>query len=184
VRAGWSVIADIAKSAGLDLQVLTSPMAFAQLTAAVPFYEGITLDEIGGLGVRWPSRSQASAMPAGERPVAGEPKTAATAQAAAPRNGSLKLGRYRSIWASPEVEISPALHYTIAHQQIELAPEDATRLGIANGETVEVSQNGTRLQGRAAVRTGVPAGVAFLAEGIAADSANLLTEDEIEVRKP
>src|SRR4029079_10296732 len=58
VRAGWSVIADIAKSAGLDLQVLTSPMAFAQLTAAVPFYEGITLDEIGGLGVRWPSRPQ------------------------------------------------------------------------------------------------------------------------------
>jgi anaerobic selenocysteine-containing dehydrogenase len=65
-----------------------------------------------------------------------------------------------------------------------LAPEDAGRLGITNGEAVEVSQNGTRLQGRAAVRTGVPAGVAFLAEGIAADSANLLTEDEIEVRKP
>jgi NADH-quinone oxidoreductase subunit G len=186
------VIADIARSAGLDLQVLTSPMAFAQLSAAVPFYEGITLDEIGGLGVRWTERPQASAMPAGERPVADEPKvatasTAPRAQAAASaaaRNGSLKLGRYRSIWASPEVEISPSLHYTIAQQQIELAPEDATRLGIANGETVEVSQNGTRLRGRAAVRTGVPAGVAFLAEGIAADSANVLTEDEIEVRKP
>jgi anaerobic selenocysteine-containing dehydrogenase len=124
-------------------------------------------------------------MPAGERPVADEPKTAIAAPAeAAARNGSLKLGRYRPIWASPEVEISPALQYTVAHQQIELAPEDATRLGIVNGETVEVSQNGTRLQGRAAVRTGVPAGVAFLAEGIAADSANMLTEDEIEVRKP
>ena len=57
VRAGWSVIADIAKRAGLDLQVLTSPMAFAQLVAAVPFYEGITLDEIGGHGVRWPERA-------------------------------------------------------------------------------------------------------------------------------
>jgi NADH-quinone oxidoreductase subunit G len=184
VRAGWSVVADIAKRVGLDLQVLTSPMAFAQLTAAVPFYEGLTLDEIAGRGVRWPNRPQASAMPAGERPLADEPKTAATPTAAAAANGSLKLGRYRSIWASPEVEISPALHYTVAHQQVELAPEDARRLGIANGESVEVSQNGTRLQGRAAVRTGVPAGVAFLAEGIAADSANLLTEDEIEVHKP
>ena len=56
-----------------------------------------------------------------------------------------------------------------------------TRAMVANRA---LSQNGTRLQGRAAVRTGVPAGVAFLAEGIAADSANLLTEDEIEVRKP
>jgi NADH-quinone oxidoreductase subunit G len=185
VRAGWSVIADIAKSAGLDLQVLTSPMAFAQLTATVPFYEGITLDEIAGHGVRWPSRPQASAMPAADEPkTATAPPAQAAASDAAARNGSLKLGRYRSIWASPEVEISPALHYTIAHQQVELAPEDATRLGIANGETIVVSQNGTRLQGRAAVRTGVPAGVAFLAEGIASDSANLLTEDEIEVRKP
>jgi anaerobic selenocysteine-containing dehydrogenase len=127
-------------------------------------------------------------MPAGERPVADEPKTAAAAtnaaQTVAPRNGGLKLGRYRPIWASPEVEISPTLQYTIAHQQVELAPEDASRLGITNGETIEVSQNGTRLHGRAAVRTGVPAGVAFLAEGIAADSANLLTDDEIEVHKP
>jgi NADH-quinone oxidoreductase subunit G len=180
------VVADIAKRAGLDLGVLTSPMAFAQLVAAVPFYEGLTLDEIGGTGVRWPARPQASAMPAGERPVPEEPKTAV---AAAPppvpgANGALKLGRYRSIWASPEVEISPALQYTVAEQQVELAPEDAQRLGIVNGEAVEVSQNGTRLRGRAAVRSGVPAGVAFLAEGIATDSANLLTEPDVEVRKP
>ncbi|HEX4673593.1 MAG TPA: molybdopterin-dependent oxidoreductase, partial [Solirubrobacteraceae bacterium] len=185
VRAGWSVVADIAKRAGVDLQVLTSPMAFAQLAAAVPFYEGITLDEIAGRGVRWPARAEASAMPAGERLVPDEPKTAAAASLrAGAGNGGLKLGRYRPIWASPEVEISPALHYTIAHQQIELAPEDAGRLGITNGETIEVSQNGTRLHGRATIRTGVPAGVAFLAEGIAADSANLLTDDEIEVHKP
>jgi NADH-quinone oxidoreductase subunit G len=188
VRSGWSVVADIARRAGLDLGVLTSPMAFAQLVAAVPFYEGITLDLIGGRGVRWPARSQASAMPEGKRPVPEEPKAATTAVTAAgvsssTANGALKLGRYRPIWAAPEVEVSPALHYTVAEQQVELAPEDARRLGIANGETVEVAQNGTSLRGRAAVRTGVPAGVAFLAEGIAADSANLLTDTEIEVRK-
>jgi hypothetical protein len=42
---------------------------------------------------------------------------------------------------------------------------------------------GTRLKATAAVRTGVPAGAAFLAEGIATDSANLLTSPEIEVHK-
>jgi anaerobic selenocysteine-containing dehydrogenase len=81
------------------------------------------------------------------------------------------------------VEISPALKFTIAHQQVELSPADAERLGIGNGETVEVAQNGTRLRGTAAVRTGVPDGTAFLAEGIAEDSANALTEPVVEVRK-
>ena len=47
-----------------------------------------------------------------------------------------------------------------------------------------MSQNGTRLKATAAVRTGVPAGTAFLAEGIATDSANALTEREVEVSKP
>ena len=98
-------------------------------------------------------------------------------------NGTFRFGTYRPIWAAPEVEASPALHYTVAHQQVELAPEDAARLGIANGEAVQVAQNGTRLKATAAVRTGVPAGTAFLAEGIASESANVLTEPVIEVRR-
>ena len=40
VRAEWSVIADLARRVGLDLGVLTGPMATAQLFAAVPFYAG------------------------------------------------------------------------------------------------------------------------------------------------
>ena len=81
------------------------------------------------------------------------------------------------------MEISPALHFTIARQQLELSPEDARRLGISGGDTVEVSQNGTRLRAKAVVRSGVSAGTAFLAEGIADDSANALTGGEIEVGK-
>jgi hypothetical protein len=48
---------------------------------------------------------------------------------------------------------------------------------------VLISQNGTRLSGRAAVRTGVPKGTAFVATGLAADSANVLTEPVAEVSK-
>jgi NADH-quinone oxidoreductase subunit G len=98
-------------------------------------------------------------------------------------DGALRLGTYRPFWAAPEVEISPSLHFTIARQQLELSPEDAGRLGIAGGETVEVSQDGARLEARAVVRSGVPMGTAFLAEGIAANSANALTGAEIEVVK-
>ncbi len=189
VRAGWSVIADVARRVGFDMRVLTSGMAFEQLVGAVPFYDGITLEEIGGRGVRWPEREQASAIPASERPATA-PRPAGPPRIDAPKDGApsgeasaLRLGTYRPIWAAPEVEISPALHYAIARQQVELSPQDARRLGIASGETVHVTQNGTRLKATAAVRTGVPQGIAFLADGIASDSANALTEPLIEVHR-
>jgi NADH-quinone oxidoreductase subunit G len=176
VRAGWSVVADIAQRVGLDTGVLTSSMVFNQLAAAVPFYSGLTLEEIGGRGVRWPERAKfdAGTPPALTSP-GGQPQAAS--------NGALRLGTYRPIWASPEVEVSPALHYTIARQQLEISPEDASRLGIRSGEEVRVSQNGTRLRAHAAVRSGIPAGTVFLATGVAEDSANLLTEPTVEVDK-
>jgi NADH-quinone oxidoreductase subunit G len=187
VRAGWWVIAEIAKRAGLDTGVLTSPMAFAQLVQAVPFYRGITLEAIAGRGVRWPELDVASELPAPASDVV-RPATAGTdagmRERAASSNGALRLGRYRSIWASPEVEISPSLLFTVARQQVELSPDDARRLGIGDGDLIDVSQNGTRLRGTAHVRSGVPAGTAFLADGIAEDSANALTESVVEVHKP
>jgi NADH-quinone oxidoreductase subunit G len=136
--------------------------------------------------VRWQEREQASGFPDVGEKRSISPKTSQSSgrKRAAPKNGALRLGVYRPIWASPEVEISPALQYTIATQQAELSPEDAARLGIASGDPVEVSQNGTRLSAAAVVRSGVPEGTVFLATGIAAESANALTEPTVEVRKP
>jgi NADH-quinone oxidoreductase subunit G len=187
IRPGWQVIAEVSQRVGLDLHALTSPMVFKALVAAVPFYAGITLEEIGGRGVRWPVTPAASALPGGRVPEADlreTPSSPAGRNGDAPGNagGALRLGTYRSIWAAPEVEISPALHFTIAEQLVELSPQDARRLGIDNGAPITVTQNGTRLSGRAAVRTGVPEGTAFLAAGIASESANALTETTIEVR--
>ncbi len=181
VRAGWSVIAEIAKRCGLDLGVLTAGAAWKQLAAAVPFYDGLTLEEIGGQGVRWPEREQVKGLDFGS----GAPDTAAPSPSAAlaSSGGGLRVGTYRPIWAAPEVEVSPALHFAIAEQQVELSPEDAGRLGISNGDEVAVAQNGTRLQARAAIRSGVPEGTTFLADGIESDSANALTEETVEVSK-
>ncbi|MGA9876635.1 MAG: NADH-quinone oxidoreductase subunit NuoG [Solirubrobacteraceae bacterium] len=60
-RAEWQVIADLAQRIGLDLDVLSGAMASQQLFDAVPFYEGLTLEEIGGRGVRWQERETAVA---------------------------------------------------------------------------------------------------------------------------
>jgi len=162
--------------------VRSAATAFEQLVEAVPFYAGLSVEAIGGRGVRWQEREAASAFPSGaDAASAARPSQAAPANGAS--NGGLRLGTYRSIWAAPEVEISPALLFTIARQQVELSPEDARRLGIANGDAIDVAQNGTRLHGTAHVRSGVPAGTVFVADGIAHQSANALTEPVVEVQK-
>ncbi len=186
VKPGWAVLNELGRRTGTDLGVAGSPDAFEQLVAAVPVYAGLTLEEIGGHGVRWPARDEAVALRLGvDDLVADAPRE--PSPSAAPPNGAtpggLRLGTYRPIWASPEVEISPALKYLIPVQQLELSPEDARRLGIANGDPVEAAQNGTVLRAEALVRSSMPAGTAFLAEGIPSDSANILTEPVIEVRK-
>ncbi|HEX4186399.1 MAG TPA: molybdopterin-dependent oxidoreductase [Solirubrobacteraceae bacterium] len=68
-RAEWSVIAQLAAGLGVDLEVLSGAMASAQLFESVPFYAGLTLEEIGGKGVRWQEREAADAYPAREQLV-------------------------------------------------------------------------------------------------------------------
>jgi NADH-quinone oxidoreductase subunit G len=186
VRSGWWIIAEIAKQIGTDFDVLASPMAFAQLSHAVPFYEGLTLDDIGGRGVRWPDAAGASkfsASTAAVRPSGAPASAPASTNGAPPVAGELKLGTYRPIWAAPEVEVSPALKFLASRQQAELSPEDASRLSLTAGDQVEVSQNDSAVRADVVVRTGVPAGTVFLAEGIGSASANVFTGGSVTVVK-
>ncbi len=60
-RAQWQVLTDLASRLGLDLGVRSATMASRQLFESVPFYAGLTLEEIGGKGVRWQDRPAADA---------------------------------------------------------------------------------------------------------------------------
>ncbi|MGA7703328.1 MAG: molybdopterin-dependent oxidoreductase, partial [Solirubrobacteraceae bacterium] len=51
-RAEWSVIAELAGRVGLDLEVLSGAMASQQLFEAVPRYADLSLETIGGKGLR------------------------------------------------------------------------------------------------------------------------------------
>jgi len=107
VRAEWQVIAELALRLGLDLDVLSAPMASAQLFAAVPFYAGLTLEEIGGRGVRWQERDAAAAFP---QPLPAAPQDAAPGLSpSSPQDAD--LAGYRSVWDAPEVQFSPALRF-------------------------------------------------------------------------
>ena len=104
VRAEWRVLAELALRMGLDLDVLSGSMASQQLFDAVPFYAGLTLEEIGGRGVRWHEREAASAFPAAD-PSEGPTSTPP------PGADAAELAGWRSVWDAPEVEYSPALEF-------------------------------------------------------------------------
>ena len=185
VRAEWSVLAELERRVspgvpsgdpGRHSSPLTGPMASQQLFEAVPFYAGLTLEEIGGRGVRWQERAAASAVPEG--PAAFE--TGAPAAAPSP-NGSLRLGTFRSIWASPEVEHAPALKFLARRATVEISPADADKLGIENGERVTVSADDRSVSATVALRGNTPAGTAFLDAGLSNGGASELTGETVTV---
>ncbi|HEX8073538.1 MAG TPA: NADH-quinone oxidoreductase subunit NuoG [Thermoleophilaceae bacterium] len=146
----------------------------------IPFYRGLTLDEVGGRGVRWQERDAAGQLaqtPLPERDVETPPE---------PPDG-LRLGTARSLWAARETDHAPSLRFLAPRQRAELSAGDAERLGIAPGDEVEVAVNGTSVRARAALRSGVPTGTVFLIEGTSEDNATVLTNGAprtVEVRRP
>ena len=60
VQPNIVVLAELAKALGLDTGINSQPTAFAALTDAVPFYAGISDEQIGGRGLRWQDRKGAS----------------------------------------------------------------------------------------------------------------------------
>lgn len=127
--------------------------------------------------MRWPDRDAASALAEGETQ---SPTVAGPPPASDPdTSGALRLGTFRSVWASSEVEVSPALAFLHPRQRLEMSPADARRLHVSDGEQVQVSlsANGSEpsLTADVALREAVTPGTVFLQEATPEQPANLLT---------
>jgi NADH-quinone oxidoreductase subunit G len=146
----------------------------------VPFYAGLTLEDLGGRGVRWPAREDAAEAFGDVALGPFEPEAPAPVPQA---NGRLRLGTFRSIWASEEVLVSPALRFLHPTQRVEMSPADARRLDVVPGERVRVAADGHAVSATVAVRDAVPAGSVFLETGVPEDSASALDGPLVEVRK-
>jgi NADH-quinone oxidoreductase subunit G len=179
--AEWAVLVEIARRLGLDVEATAGPSVTAMVAAAVPFYAGVTHDEIGGKGVRWQERDAASgfAFPIEAGPFELEPPPASPGRS----DGRFLLGTFRSVWAAPEVEASPALKFLHPRQRVELAPADAQRLGVLEGDRVIVGSNGSSVTGTVALRDAMPPGSVFLQSSIPEESASSLEGPLVEVRK-
>jgi NADH-quinone oxidoreductase subunit G len=155
VRPGWSVLTELCERLGAGTGALSSPMVSALVAEAVPFYAGLTLDEIGGDGVRWQDRDAASALPSAE--LSSEP----LAQPPPPHHG-LVLAPAPTLWAGPEIEYSPSLRFLATGPRAWLSVHDARRHAIESGDEIELATGADQVDAVAVVRSSVPEGSVFL----------------------
>ena len=171
VRQPAQVLAELCSRLGAGVDAPTAPQLTELVSEAVPFYAALTLDEIGGRGVRWQERDAASALDAPDIPDSPlEPPPSLP--------DGMKLGTVRTLWAGRETRHAPALRFLAPRQQAELSAEDAQRLGIRPGDEVEVAMNGTSVRAVARLRQAVQPGTVFLLEGSDLDAGAV-----VEVRK-
>ncbi|HEX4760062.1 MAG TPA: molybdopterin-dependent oxidoreductase, partial [Thermoleophilaceae bacterium] len=168
VRSGWAVLADLSERLGKPLPVPTMPGIFNELAQVVPFYGGLTLEEIGGRGVRWQEREQASALEA-----APLPDTQLDTPPELPSEG-LRLGTVPTLWSGRETRYATVLRFLAPEQTLEISIQDAERLGVRSGDEVSVSVDGRSVRARARVHDPVPPGSVFLVEGTETDNATAL----------
>jgi NADH dehydrogenase/NADH:ubiquinone oxidoreductase subunit G len=104
----------------------------------------------------------------GGEPATGEPT---------PAGDGLRLVRYRPLFSGPAVERVEKFRFQRSDGLVDLARDDAHRLGVRDGDEVTVRTNGTSATLRARIRRNLRAGVVLVPEG----SAEELVPGTVEV---
>jgi NADH-quinone oxidoreductase subunit G len=155
VRPAWQVLHDLCERLGVGVDALTAPEVTGRLAADVPIYAGISLDEVGGLGVRWQEREAASALPVEELSSERLPVPPAAER-------GLRLAAVPTLWTGPEVKHSPSLRFLSTRARAEISVEDAREAGIGDGDEMTLTTDDAEIGAVAAVRSTVPAGSVFV----------------------
>jgi NADH-quinone oxidoreductase subunit G len=168
--AGWRFLDAVAAELGVGVDAEAPEDVFEAVTDEVPFYAGLTYEEIGGKGVRWGDRPPGQAW----TPVAAG-RHGIPAPGRRSEGDGLLLGTYRDLWAADVTKRNPALRFLMPRQKLELAAKDAEDLDLSNGDEVTVSVNGHSVEATVAIRERMRDGAAFLIEGTDEANGNLLT---------
>ncbi len=116
---------------------------FAELSPLL--FNGMPFGEVGETAQLHPRQPQPEPLPA----AAPEPS----------RAEGMRLVAYRPLFSGPAVERVPELQFQRPQAELELARDDARRLGIRDGDAVTVRSNGTSVELRARLSRTVRPGV-------------------------
>jgi len=145
VQPNIVVLAELAKALGLDTGIDSQPTAFAALTDAVPFYAGITDEQIGGRGLRWQDRKGASSSDDGtehsgpegatESPEQGPTETGATSKPGYVGATDTPAQAHSNDGASESEEtVASGSPDTQRDAPISMVQPDQTPRGVASGD--------------------------------------------------
>jgi predicted molibdopterin-dependent oxidoreductase YjgC len=99
-------------------------------------------------GISYADVSARAPLPAGVEPTA---PLAAPAATQVTQGSGLRLVAYRPLFSGAAVERTPELQFQRRSGELDIAPDDARARGIAAGDAVTVSSNGTSRELRARI---------------------------------
>ena len=167
------VMAEITRSVPLyremSFENLTAPISLERKTAHY-IYEGMSYTADVREGVQWPTLLES--MPAVELPL----RFVAPAPPEPVGAGMVVLATPRLLYDDGRLLAEAELMQPHLHQpQVLLAPAEAERLGVTNGDRVTVARNGAAVELPVQVNRRLSAGVALIARNLTGRPAEKLT---------
>lgn len=184
-KPDWVILQEVANHFGYAMHYGSPAEIMAEIARLTPSYAGINYDRLEGDGLCWPC------------PDVDHPGTKFLHKGRFTRG----LGLFHAVEYQPPAETvdaeypfwlttgrvhvhyhtgtmtrnSPSLHAEMPEGFLELHPKDAGRLGVRQGDAVQISSRRGRVTARATVTDRVEEGVVFLPFHFAESCANLLT---------
>ena len=191
-RTDFDVINAVAGALGADLGCPTPAAAMDELASLAPLYAGIShqrLDREGPL--HWPCRSpddpgegvlylEGFATPTGRAQLAAKPYLPPGEEADADYPFVLVTGRRLVHYNAGTMTRRTGNLALLPEERLEINPSDAERLGIGDGEPIEVASRRAAIRLSAGVSETVAPGELFMAFHFPDALANALTSDSVD----
>lgn len=191
-KEDWEIICEIAKRMGYSSQFSYKDPSeiMKEIASVTPSYAGITYERIEAEGIQWPCPSK------------DHPGTAILHKDGFVRGkGKFSVIKYRPSAEVPDKEFPfilttgrilfhyhtgtmtrrvSDLSYIRGEEFVEINPSDAERLGIKDGDMVEVESRRGKVKAKAKITERSPEGVIFMTFHFSEACANVLTSREVD----
>jgi formate dehydrogenase alpha subunit len=183
-REDWCILRDLAGELGRTWPYLSAEDVQEEIRRVVPAYAGITWERAAAGGVQWPCPAidhpgtdilHRDSFPIGRARMRGAAYSPSAEETDAEFPFVLTTGRLLpQFHTGTMTRRSPGIE-ALAGVAVEISPEDANALGIADGDRVEVRTRRGSLQAPAFVTARISRGTLFIPFHFQEAAANLLT---------
>ena len=189
-RQDWDILQDLARRLGADWSYSGPAAIFEEMASLTPSYAGMSHARLETGGLQWPcptAEHPGTPILHVERftrglglfaPVDYRPPAEATDEA---YPFVLSTGRILFHWHGGTLSRrSAGLDWLAPEAEVEIHPEDAQRLGLEEGEMVQVRSRRGQVRARAHLTPRSPRGTIFMTFHYAEAAVNLLTVDAVD----